>query len=135
MIDIRRLREEPGTVAAALARRGVDADELTVAEFPQIAAQVEGFEVRIPPAPTFTDAGGPAPIREIVRVEVRDPHAMTLVDDEGDLRKLDELEAEIIRFALQHYRGHMSEVSRRLGIGRSTLYRKLKDLGLEDEAA
>jgi seryl-tRNA synthetase len=28
MIDIRRLREEPGTVAAALARRGVDADEL-----------------------------------------------------------------------------------------------------------
>jgi transcriptional regulator of acetoin/glycerol metabolism len=28
----------------------------------------------------------------------------------------------------------MSEVSRRLGIGRSTLYRKLKDLGLEGEA-
>jgi transcriptional regulator of acetoin/glycerol metabolism len=29
----------------------------------------------------------------------------------------------------------MSEVSRRLGIGRSTLYRKLKDLGLADEDA
>jgi transcriptional regulator of acetoin/glycerol metabolism len=28
----------------------------------------------------------------------------------------------------------MSEVSRRLGIGRSTLYRKLKDLGLEEQA-
>ena len=27
---------------------------------------------------------------------------------------LDALEAEIIRFALRHYRGHMSEVSRRL---------------------
>jgi DNA-binding NtrC family response regulator len=27
----------------------------------------------------------------------------------------------------------MSEVARRLGIGRSTLYRKLKDLGLENE--
>ncbi|HKG83262.1 MAG TPA: helix-turn-helix domain-containing protein, partial [Beijerinckiaceae bacterium] len=40
---------------------------------------------------------------------------------------------EIIRFALQHYRGHMSAVSRRLGIGRSTLYRKLKDLGLASE--
>src|SRR4051794_40646458 len=28
-----------------------DGDELTVAEFPQIAAQVDGFDVRIPPAP------------------------------------------------------------------------------------
>jgi DNA-binding NtrC family response regulator len=27
----------------------------------------------------------------------------------------------------------MSEVARRLGIGRSTLYRKLKDLGLEPQ--
>jgi DNA-binding NtrC family response regulator len=111
-----------------------DGDELTVAEFPQIAAQVDGFDVRIPPAPAFSDASA-APIREIVRVEVRDPHAMTLVDESGDLRKLEELEAGIIRFALQHYRGHMSEVSRRLGIGRSTLYRKLKELGLEGEAA
>jgi DNA-binding NtrC family response regulator len=113
-----------------------DGDELTLAEFPQIAAQVDGFDVRIPPAPSFAEAGGaPAPVREIVRVEVRDPFAMTLVDDGGELRKLDDLEAEIIRFALRHYRGHMSEVSRRLGIGRSTLYRKLKELGLEDEAA
>jgi DNA-binding NtrC family response regulator len=113
-----------------------DGDELTLAEFPQIAAQVEGFDVRIPPAPSFTEpGGGPAPIREIVRVEVRDPHSLTLVGEAGELRKLEELEAEIIRFALQHYRGHMSEVSRRLGIGRSTLYRKLKELGLEDEAA
>src|SRR5215217_1913023 len=97
-----------------------DGDELTLAEFPQIVCQVEGFELRIPPAPTFAD-GAPAPVREIVRVEVRDPHAISLVDESGDMRKLEELEAEIIRFALQHYRGHMSAVSRRLGIGRSTL--------------
>ncbi len=109
-----------------------DGDELTLAEFPQIAAQVDGFDVRIPPAPSSADLPL-APVREIVRVEVRDPHSMTLVDEGGDLRKLEELEAEIIRFALQHYRGHMSQVSRRLGIGRSTLYRKLKDLGLEGE--
>src|SRR3954469_11486704 len=107
-----------------------DGDELTVAEFPQIAAQVEGFDVRIPPAPALPDAG---PIREVVRVEVKDPHAMTLVDEAGDIRRLDEVEADVIRFALRHYRGPMSEVSRRLGIGRSTLYRKLKDLGLEGE--
>ena len=40
----------------------------------------------------------------------------------------------IIRFAITHYRGRMTEVSRRLGIGRSTLYRKLKDLGIAEDA-
>ncbi|MCJ2096872.1 sigma-54 dependent transcriptional regulator [Methylobacterium sp. J-072] len=116
-----------------------DCDELTVAEFPQIAAQVEGFDVRIPAAPTQPQmpAYAPEPVREIVRVEVRDPHAMSLVTEEtGEMKTMEVLETEIIRFALQFYRQRMSEVSRRLGIGRSTLYRKLKDLGLEgDEKA
>lgn len=113
-----------------------DGDELTVSEFPQIAAQVEGFDVRIPPVPhqQAMPAYVPEPVREIVRVEVRDPHALSLVTEEtGEIKTMDELEADIIRFALQFYRGRMSEVSRRLGIGRSTLYRKLKDLGLEGE--
>ncbi|KQQ34047.1 Fis family transcriptional regulator [Methylobacterium sp. Leaf125] len=113
-----------------------DGDELTVSEFPQIAAQVEGFDVRIPAAPIqpIVQGGAPEPVREIVRVEVRDPHAMSLVAEEtGEMKTMDGLEAEIIRFALQFYRGRMSEVSRRLGIGRSTLYRKLKDLGLAEE--
>ncbi|MGU3418776.1 sigma-54-dependent transcriptional regulator [Methylobacterium sp. D54C] len=113
-----------------------DGDELTVSEFPQIAAQVEGFDVRIPAAPVQPQmpAYAPEPVREIVRVEVRDPHAMSLVAEEtGEMKPMDVLEAEIIRFALQFYRQRMSEVSRRLGIGRSTLYRKLKDLGLEED--
>jgi len=113
-----------------------DCDELTVAEFPQIAAQVEGFDVRIPAAPTQPQmpAYAPEPVREIVRVEVRDPHAMSLVTEEtGEMKTMEVLETEIIRFALQFYRQRMSEVSRRLGIGRSTLYRKLKDLGLEGD--
>ena len=112
-----------------------DGDELTIAEFPQIAGQVDGFDIRIPPAPPQMPValpGSPEPVREIVRVEVRDPHATSLVAETGEVKRLEELEAEIIRFALGHYRGHMSEVSRRLGIGRSTLYRKLKELGLED---
>ena len=41
----------------------------------------------------------------------------------------------MIRFAISHYRGQMSEVARRLQIGRSTLYRKLEGLGLETENA
>ncbi len=51
----------------------------------------------------------------------------------GEVRPLDEIEAELIRYAITHYRGQMSEVARRLQIGRSTLYRKLEALGLNSE--
>jgi DNA-binding NtrC family response regulator len=107
-------------------------DELTVAEFPQIAAKIKGFEIRVPPVPA---AGGRLlrPEREIVRVEVRDPNALVLLDQHGDMRQLDDLEAEAIKFALAHYRGQMSAAARKLGIGRSTLYRKLKQHGLLEQ--
>jgi DNA-binding NtrC family response regulator len=113
-----------------------DGDELTVAEFPQIAAQMEGFDVRIPPAPAAIARSEPrSETTRIIQMPVRDPNSIELVAG-SDLRKLDDLEREIITFALAHYRGHMSEVSRKLGIGRSTLYRKLKDYGLiESEPA
>lgn len=110
-----------------------DGDELGVVEFPQIAAQVDGYDVRVPPAPAISP-----PLRmiesETLRVEVRDPHAVRLLDENGNVRQLEDVEAEMIRFALAHYRGQMSEMARRLGIGRSTLYRKMKDLGLHDGA-
>jgi DNA-binding NtrC family response regulator len=51
-----------------------------------------------------------------------------LFTQDGEVRPLEELEADIIRFAISHYRGQMSEVARRLKIGRSTLYRKLDDM-------
>ena len=51
------------------------------------------------------------------------------VTDGGHIRKLDDIEADMIRLALHRYRGQMSEVARKLGIGRSTLYRKMRDLG------
>ena len=52
-----------------------------------------------------------------------------VVTDGGHIRKLEEVEADMIRLALHRYRGQMSEVARKLGIGRSTLYRKMRDLG------
>ncbi|RDC60538.1 C4-dicarboxylate transport transcriptional regulatory protein DctD [Alteripontixanthobacter maritimus] len=57
-----------------------------------------------------------------------------LYTEDGNLRALDEIEADVIRLAIGHYRGRMTEVARRLGIGRSTLYRKLGDLGIGDAA-
>ena len=55
-----------------------------------------------------------------------------LYTDDGNLRSLEEIEADVIRLAIGHYRGRMTEVARRLGIGRSTLYRKLSDLGIDN---
>ena len=52
-------------------------------------------------------------------------------DDRGHLRTLEEIEHDLIQHALEVYSGHMSEIARRLGIGRSTLYRKLREQGLE----
>jgi DNA-binding NtrC family response regulator len=65
--------------------------------------------------------------------EPRDPNLMRLIDDTGDVRKLWDIEAEAIRFALAHYRGQMSQMARKLGIGRSTLYRKMKEIGVEGD--
>ena len=65
-------------------------------------------------------------------MELRDPNVLPLLDSCGHARPLDQLVAEAIKFALSHYRGQMSSVARKLGIGRSTLYRKLKQHGLEE---
>ncbi len=58
---------------------------------------------------------------------------MRLIDESGDVRKIEDIEAEAIRFAFAHYRGQMSQMARKLGIGRSTLYRKMKEIGIDAE--
>lgn len=123
-----------------------DGGELTVAEFPQVAAHVQGFDAVVPPAPAAIDAAafeGPALLGAESRVprtlEVRSgEHSATIgipaVSDDGDIRSLNAIEADMIRLALGRYRGHMTEVAKRLGIGRSTLYRKMQEYGLEARA-
>ncbi len=59
--------------------------------------------------------------------------SLTLTDAHNDVRPLEEIEREVIRFAIEHHNGQMSEVARRLKIGRSTLYRKLEGLGLNQD--
>ena len=56
---------------------------------------------------------------------------VTALDRTGDVRALEEVEADMIRLAIGRYRGHMTEIAKQLGIGRSTLYRKMRDFGLE----
>ena len=54
-----------------------------------------------------------------------------IIDRSGHLRSLEDIERDLIQFAIETYSGHMSEVARRLGIGRSTLYRKVREHELD----
>jgi DNA-binding NtrC family response regulator len=114
-----------------------EGDTLEIQDFPQIASLVEGYEVKIPPAPELpvkpvAHANGNLPRSAGAAVSDGMALGVPVVTEGGHIRKLDEVEADMIRLALHRYRGQMSEVARKLGIGRSTLYRKMKDLGLEE---
>ncbi len=102
-----------------------EGDELTAAEFPQIAAALGApVTMPVPPVPETK----PEP-----RTEPVFRHALSLTGERGHVRPLEDIEREALVHAIRHYDGQMTEVARRLGIGRSTLYRKLKELDLDGE--
>jgi len=111
-----------------------EGDEIGIEEFPQIAIRDAAVERASPATLVPGDDAGPGgePPLVIEAAPPFSPDRLPLLDEASHLRPLDELEAEIIRFAIAHYRGQMSEVARRLRIGRSTLYRKLEALQLSD---
>ncbi|HXZ46888.1 MAG TPA: sigma-54 dependent transcriptional regulator [Pseudolabrys sp.] len=116
-----------------------DGEEVGVDEFPQVAAQVSSDAVAaqplIEPSPamvaSWPEPNGVATQAALPVTSAR--HSLSLTDPRGDVRPLEEIERDAIRFAIAHYRGQMSEVARRLRIGRSTLYRKLEGLGLDED--
>ena len=114
-----------------------ESDQLGLADFPQAHAQSPAsHEAQDHPAePLIIDPAfhstAPAMVtgNEIPIAPLSAAGSLAMLTSSGEMRPLEEMETEIIRFAISHYRGQMSEVARRLKIGRSTLYRKL------DEAA
>ena len=59
------------------------------------------------------------------------PPQFPVIDENGDIRPMEAVEADLIRLAVDRYKGRMSEIARRLGIGRSTLYRKMREYDIE----
>jgi DNA-binding NtrC family response regulator len=115
-----------------------EGDEIGVGEFPQVAAVSAG--VGETPLVPLQESDGRAtaaagPLQPLV-IDAHGAHTnvpggtLGLLDTSGDVIPLEAIEAAAIRFAIAHYRGQMSEVARKLRIGRSTLYRKLDALGL-----
>jgi DNA-binding NtrC family response regulator len=118
-----------------------DREEIGLSEFPQLAGRdMAGSESGAPLVPDQSErragddvAEAGALVIETAAESLHQPDRLALLDTARQMRPLEELEAEIIRYAIAHYRGQMSEVARRLRIGRSTLYRKLEGLGLEPQ--
>jgi DNA-binding NtrC family response regulator len=99
-------------------------------DFPQLAALKPRDYV---PAPANDVAPiAVAPVRTAVTVVDSKPPPVSVFDEGGNLRTLEAVERDLIQLAIEHYAGHMSEIARRLGIGRSTLYRKLREYGLDE---
>ncbi|PIR39889.1 MAG: sigma-54-dependent Fis family transcriptional regulator [Alphaproteobacteria bacterium CG11_big_fil_rev_8_21_14_0_20_39_49] len=94
-----------------------EGDELQAGDFPQIVSAVnngedeEGF--------LFDDSNGDISANSILMNE-----------NNEDYRTLSEIERDVIMSALDYYKGHMSKVAKKLGIGRSTLYRKLEEFDI-----
>jgi DNA-binding NtrC family response regulator len=133
------------------------ASELDEEDFPQIAAQLPGYFTGDQPTLVIDNsrsAGGAQETEAVFSVDRTSRMAIenmvlpllpedgsnsgaenmiVSIDPSGDVRKLADVEEELIRFALKFYRGQMSQVARKLGIGRSTLYRKLKDYGIDPD--
>jgi DNA-binding NtrC family response regulator len=116
-----------------------DGDQLGLADFPQVSAHAAAPETHGEPlvlAPA-SHSTVPAMIsgNEIPIAPLSSAGTLTMLNSAGEVRPLEEMEAEVIRFAISHYRGQMSEVARRLKIGRSTLYRKLDEAGADNSSA
>jgi len=112
--------------------------ELKPADFPQIMSHMAGRKEAAAASASISGPSAPTHIDDVqIRVTPPAEDAIEAAQDrfltpEGGIMPIDHLERDLIAFAIDHYDGHMSKVARALGIGRSTLYRKIKDYQLDD---
>lgn len=101
-----------------------EGDTLQPEDFPQIS----GILPEMADLPEVKSSAPPA------NDDLPEASSPVAIMDGEDVRSLSDIERDLIAYAIEYYAGHMSEVSRRLGIGRSTLYRKVREYGLDEEA-
>lgn len=96
-----------------------EGDLLKPEDFPQISGM----------APVLEDAA--SFVADLPEDLVAAAGPVDIMDEGGHLRSLEDIERDLIEFAIENYAGRMSEVARRLGVGRSTLYRKVREYDLD----
>jgi DNA-binding NtrC family response regulator len=117
-------------------------NELTPQDFPQLSGMVPSI-ARAPSTiaaapvgtPAHADAASSADAAKAASAAARgELSPVPIIDENGHLRPLEAIERDLIQYAIETYAGRMAEVARRLGIGRSTLYRKVREHDLEVDA-
>lgn len=58
-----------------------------------------------------------------------------VVNSNGKVQTIDQLESDAIRQAIMNFRGNLTEAAKALGIGRATLYRKVKQYNIDPSEA
>lgn len=113
-----------------------DGAYLESADFPQIVALSAGRAEALKVAGAATVPSAPVHIDDATVFRREEVKPATVADrfvaSNGEVNTLADVERDLIVFALQHYGYRMSRVARALGIGRSTLYRKLREYGLDE---
>ncbi|MES2725095.1 MAG: sigma-54 dependent transcriptional regulator [Pseudomonadota bacterium] len=107
-----------------------DSPYLQPYDFPAISGVAAPPPEAVSPAALMA-APAVLPTAQQLMAEMPTDAPVRILDGRGHLRTLEEIERDLIQLAIEIYAGHMSEVARRLGIGRSTLYRKVREQGLE----
>ena len=134
-LSLLRRYDWPGNIRQlenAIHRAVVLADRpiLGIEDFPQIAAFVPGERIIFAGEAEAQAHPVPAVPEAIEWLPANTSRMLPAFDADGELRTADAVEADLLRLAVEHYDGRMSEIARRLGIGRSTLYRKMRVYGI-----
>jgi DNA-binding NtrC family response regulator len=108
-----------------------DAPFLQPHDFPAISGKAARLVTAEPGEEDHEAAEGPPDGPPASELPSLPDTPIRILDERGHLRTLEEIERDLIQHAIEVYAGHMSEIARRLGIGRSTLYRKVREQGLE----
>ncbi len=123
-----------------------DSDVLGASEFPQISTHIDDLEygggVEAIEEATLPLFEGPAMIGgDEVLLDTIMPNGseksilgIPALGEDGEIRTLRNMEEDMINLALGKYKGKMTLVARHLGIGRSTLYRKMQEFGIDAKA-
>ncbi len=141
VLEVLAMQSWPGNVRQlenAIFRAVVLADNayLSADDFPLLADEFRSAGIEAGPplvsGPEDADVDFAA-TEDDAEIAARD--TVAVFDREGHLRSLQDIEKDLIRLAIDTYEGKMSEVARRLGMGRSTLYRKLREHDIEIKRA
>jgi len=63
---------------------------------------------------------------------VQEAYQISLLDELGHFKSMQAIENEVLKKALGYYRWHITRIAEALGMTRATIYKKMKQAGLED---